>query len=216
MTQSASKHPNQPLDEGQLLLSRLVDDDLAPEELELLLDRLNDDEPLRAQWASHHLISATLQGHHQAGHTYIGLAARIQAELQEEPTILAPQRRRPKPQMVRRMVGVAIAAGVTAVTLIGVSQYGVLEGTPSAQVQAVASAPSLARPLPQQRAVVVYYSSEPKSSTQAVAVQPLHDFPAAVNRGALDAYLVNHSEFAPSTGVQGVLPYARIVSQEVR
>jgi hypothetical protein len=39
--------------------------------------------------------------------------------------------------------------------------------------------------------------------------------PAASTRG-LDVYLVNHNEYAANRGVQGMLPYVRIIGRDMQ
>ena len=40
--------------------------------------------------------------------------------------------------------------------------------------------------------------------------------PTAEDHAKLNSYLVNHQEYAPSTGMKGMLPYATFVSYDAR
>ena len=75
---------------------------------------------LKACWARYHLIKDSLQQNlPEAVDT--GLAARISASIQNEPTILAP-RPASKNAILKPLAGFAIAASVAAMAILGIQQ----------------------------------------------------------------------------------------------
>jgi sigma-E factor negative regulatory protein RseA len=91
-------------------ISELMDGQLDGVQMDLLLRRLGDAEA-QATWATYHLIGDALRG--DAG---CEVAARVNARLAQEPTVLAP---RPITSATTRGLGMSIAASVAAVTVVG-------------------------------------------------------------------------------------------------
>jgi hypothetical protein len=83
------------------------------------------------------------------------------------------------------LAGLAVAASVAVIAVLGVQQTRTPDAVPGA-VQVAANPPAPA-------------------STERAEVQ-------AQNGNRLNAYLVNHSEYAASSGIPGISPYVRIVS----
>lgn len=176
-------------------ISALADDELRGPELRQALEHLRRDAELQGAWSRYHLISDTLHAN-LASARASDLHRRVQAALEQEPTLLAPRRKAHLPSLAKQAAGFAIAASVAAVAILAVRQGDVApEGNTLAQVQ-VAQAP---RPAP-----LVQLTS---TGSPVLAAAP-------AARGRLNAYLVNHNEYSVSSGMQGVLPYVRIVSNE--
>src|SRR5713226_7260943 len=93
-------------------LSALIDGELQRKDCQAHLGRIRTDTELRRAWDDYHLIGDALRGHLSAD-----LADRVVVRLQEEPTVLAPQR---KMTSARRLAWYAMsaAASVAAVTLV--------------------------------------------------------------------------------------------------
>ena len=162
-----------------------------------VLDHLLKDEALRARWARYHLITDCLRGH--LSHTVSDISATIRHRLRDEPAILAPARKQPfgfKP-----LAGLAIAASVAVFALLAVPMG---ERAGPARPVAVAASPP---------------ASDPVSSVTLEAPPVL---PAGAGRVAsvvdqrMKNYLVNHSEFRSNGGINGIPPYARVVTFEAR
>ena len=115
------------------------------------------------------------------------LHQRISAALESEPTILAPQRR-PR-AWLKQVAGVAIAASVTGVAIIGIQSMNGVDSGPAAV------------PLAQQEE---YLRMEPTLLASGKET-------SAKSNDELNPYLVNHNEYSANSGIQGVLPYVRIV-----
>lgn len=170
-------------------LSALADGELQGDELERGLNALRDDPQLQASWKSYHVIRDSVSSNLN-DRVAPQLHQRISAALEDEPTILAPQaRRRP---WVKQAAGVAIAASVTGMAIIGVQQMNVADTGPVVQ------------PVAQQQE---YIRMAPTLVAEG------EERPAQYNE-ALDRYLVNHNEYSANSGIQGVLPYVRIVGHK--
>lgn len=169
-------------------LSALVDDELAPAEQALLLKRLAQDATLREQLARYQLISDSLQNHLPEC-VDAGFHRRISAALQDEPALTSGTRR--ISGLFRPLAGAAVAASVAVVAVLALQS--VREQEP-AGVPAVAGA-----------------AAGDDYIRAAQAPQPQ---PATGSTQTLDVYLVNHNEYAVNRGMQGMLPYMRLVGSE--
>ena len=132
-------------------LSAMMDDALEHGERERCVQRIKEDEELRAAWDVYHLIGDALRGH-----TAPQVAEQVRARLAAEPTVLAPRRpERARPRLA--WYPLAAAASVAAVALVGwlalplfdLPRGGVGPGT-IAQVEPPAA------PVPQARGVADY------------------------------------------------------------
>jgi sigma-E factor negative regulatory protein RseA len=171
-------------------LSALADGELQGDELQRGLDALRKDPELQASWGAYHLVRDSVSSNLNDEVAPL-LHRRISAALEDEPTILAPQaRRRP---WVKQAAGLAIAASVAGVAVIGVQQMNVADSGPA--VQPLAQQQEYIRMMP---TLVAEGENKP-----------------AQNNEALDRYLVNHNEYSANSGIQGVLPYVRIVGHKV-
>ena len=166
-------------------LSALVDDELVDAEQALLVRQLGADTALRERLARYQIISDALQSH-LPPRVDAGFHKGIQAALQEEPAVHAEAPR--FTGLVKPVAGLAVAASVAVVAVLSLQS---IRNEPSS-TPAMASAPVAQdylradiRPLP-------------ASSPQAPQ--------------SLDAYLVNHNEYAVN---RGMLPYVRLVGHEM-
>ncbi|UCC57350.1 MAG: sigma-E factor negative regulatory protein [Gammaproteobacteria bacterium] len=173
-------------------LSALVDDELSEAEQALLMKRLGTDSYLHRRLARYQLISDSLRNQ-LPDQIDPGFSARVQAAVLNEPTdarssIPASKR---LAALLKPVTGLAVAASVAVVAVL--SLQSVRED--AAPLPPVASTPSSADFI---RA----------DSTPEPATPPRADT-------TLDIYLVNHNEYAVNRGMQGVLPYVRILSNEI-
>lgn len=176
-------------------VSALVDDEFEPRQLDALLAQMRKDDDLRARWARYHLISDALHNNLTPG-VGLDLSHKVSAALEHEPVIFAPvwQRLLPSRRLAKRAAGVAVAASVTAVAILG-AQWNSQQG----QMAVMAANGRAAAPL------------------QVALEQPLaseHSAKEEVWVRNLDSYVVNHNEYSGSTTMHGVLPYARLVGYE--
>lgn len=170
-------------------LSALVDDELSPAEHALLVGRLTRDAVLRQRLARYQLASDGLRNH-LPGYVDPVFHHRVRAALQDEP---APQAGAGRlAGLFRPLAGVAVAASVAMVAVLALQ---------SVRQEDPAAVPPLAGAPPE---AVDYIRAE--RPPQAVAGSGIAQ--------RLDVYLVNHNEFAVNRGMQGMLPYVRLVGSE--
>jgi sigma-E factor negative regulatory protein RseA len=167
-------------------LSALVDDELDAAEQALLLRQIGADEMLRERLARYQLISDALQNH-LPPRLDVGFHNSVQAALQEEPAVHVESSR--FAGVAKPVAGLAIAASVAVVAVL--SLQSVRHESPSS-TPAMASAP----------VVQDYLRAEIKTPTAASPHAPQN----------LNAYLVNHNEYAVN---RGMLPYVRLVGHEM-
>lgn len=178
-------------------ISALVDDELRGPALRQALEQLRRDTQAQGLWSRYHLISDTLHANLATARA-ADLHLRVHAALEQEPTLLAPRRRPRLPALAKQAAGIAIAASVAAVAILAVQQDDIHpDGMTPAAMQLAQT------PRPAHEMVQLASTGSPAGVVAA---------PAA--RGRLNAYLVNHNEYSASSGMQGVLPYVRIVSNE--
>ena len=180
-------------------ISALVDDELEYG-FRFVLRTLHTNEEYKGIWGRYHLIGECLRGHLPA-YIDMHLARRINEALHNEPATHTSQR---FPRLRKSVAGLAIAASVAAIAIMGVRQMG-------SGPAATASPP------------VAYNQSGNTAEYQTVTVTSapmperpvLHSAAPDDAQSRLNRYLVNYNEYRANTGVQGTLPYVRIVAHEV-
>ncbi len=206
-------------DKARERLSALMDDELV--DFEQDIHHLQDDDSLKQCWMRYHLIRDVVSGHlPDTVAPDFGLAARVSAALEYEPTILAPRRFQPR-QLMKQAAGLAIAATVSAIAIISIQN-------PDLDQTGVAS---LAAADKQGEKVIAFSSSGQSPGGQNSALASLSDpvkganvvlsragHPHIHKPGAnrtstskFSGYLLNHNEYSVSANMQGMLPYMRIV-----
>jgi sigma-E factor negative regulatory protein RseA len=105
-------------------LSAFVDGELTDHEMNAVLANLRNRAELRERWARYHLIS---DGIHRNLPTRMphDLRGRVARALEREPVVMMPPARRSRhvPSWVKQAAGVAVAASVTAVAIIGFQNF---------------------------------------------------------------------------------------------
>lgn len=197
-------------------ISALVDGELDEQERHAAVDALLSQSDARKSWGRYHLIGDALR--RSLPHTIDnGFSARVMAALEDEPTVLAP-RARPLSHLGQRLAGLAVAASVAAVAVLGVQfMYQQDEGAP---IQPMAQAPTGLSPMPQRNIAQATMQSQiqstihPNIQTVTQSAGPVARIPATVNHfnPRLNKYLVDHNQLASRAIMQGVIPYARIVA----
>lgn len=116
-------------DELKSQISAFVDGELPDNETELLLRRLSQHAELRAQVASYLAIGRAIRGEH-APSGMPQLRQRILAELGEAVADTEPAADFAPSRIMRPLVGVAVAASVALIALVGLRQVGTgVDGT---------------------------------------------------------------------------------------
>ncbi|MGH8119410.1 MAG: sigma-E factor negative regulatory protein [Gammaproteobacteria bacterium] len=180
-------------------ISALVDDELNQGSRFVLL-ALKDDQDSKGAWGRYHLIGECLRGHLPA-FVDMQLAARISEALHDTKF---PRSSHRSTRLLKSVAGLAIAASVAAVAILGVRQMGsdpAATGTPPVAFQQTGTE-----------------SDYPTVTITAGTAQdqPARNFKAPDDaQSRLNRYLVNYNEYRANAGMQGTLPYVRIVAHEV-
>lgn len=168
-------------------LSALLDDELADSEQPLLLRQLDKQPELRERLSHYQTISDALHDN-LPQQIDTRFYERVHAAVQQEAAIdAAPSR---FAALLTPLAGLAVAASVAVVAVVSLQT---VRQQDAAATASVATAPT----------VDSYIRAENAPA------------PVVPARG-LDVYLVNHNEFAVNRGMQGMLPYVRIVGQDVQ
>lgn len=186
-------------------LSALLDGELTTAQANGVLDTLERDPELRGLWERYHLIGGALRGE-DAVVAYRDIADRTRARIASEPTLLAPRGARTgRPSRLAPFAGVALAASAAFLAVFAVpSLFEPAATHPTASTMAQTALPAPARESG------VFVSERFRIGRP---VQRWHvDQPALASK--LDRLLVNHQEYAPATGINGMLPYATLVSYD--
>jgi sigma-E factor negative regulatory protein RseA len=161
-------------------ISEFMDGELAQREAGGALESLRNEGEAREVWRSYHLIGDLMRDPHALP---AGFAARVSERIAQEPTVLAPSRRRIEASRMP-VWALSAAASVAAVVLVGWVAFG-----PRDEPQLAASKPPV------------------MAAQETPQVAP----PAAAND-----YLLAHQGYSPRNSLQGVAPYVRTVSGNVR
>ena len=177
-------------------LSALVDDELGEAEQDLLTRQIARDSELGQRLLRYQLISDAMQNH-LPERVDPGFGRRVHDALRNEPAGQGNAIARGRlAGLLRPVAGLAVAASVAVVAVTALQNNRQEPAAPPA----VATAP----------ADSTYIRAQ--DGALAVAARP---GPRA-GRNNLDIYLVNHNEYAASRGMQGMLPYVRIVGHDMK
>ena len=188
------------------LISALVDDELETGSA-FILNAMKDDQESRQLWQRYHLIGEAMKGN-LPEHVDINLSDRIIKAIENESIPSMPARG--LQPFLKPIAGFAIAASVTVVAILGVRQAGIEPGssTTGSSTPVVASTTSGNSNYRLATATTATSVNNPDNPPQHYAM-PV-DAESRLNR-----YLVNYNEYRSNVGVQGMLPYVRIVAHEV-
>ena len=111
-------------------LSAMFDDELAPEECELLARRLSRDEQLKARWGRYAVIGAAIRSE-RGVRLNAPLAGRVSAVLLAEPALVTTPGARPAAvRWWQPLAGAAVAAGVAVGCVLWLRAQDPLAGAP--------------------------------------------------------------------------------------
>lgn len=192
-------------------LSAWMDGELPDEEAPLLLKRLEEDRGLRFRLQRYHLIRDALKGALPEMINY-RMAEQVDREIQDLPSgevgepAVAPLGVQAGQRWLKPLAGVAIAASVAVVAILGVRLLNTSEqqGPPVAQIAGSS--------LPAGVQTVADNPAPPQIYRAGQTIGWTVSDPEVRQR--LNDYLVNHSEYASSTGMQGMPPRVRIVGYD--
>jgi len=205
-------------------ISALVDGELDEQEHQASVDKLLAHSENRKAWGRYHLIGDTLKRSLPKGMDH-DFSSRVMAALDNEPTVLAPPAPA-KPSWGQRVAGLAVAASVTAVAILGVQFMYQQDGqtltpqmaqtsmglSPTAQSQVARVNLQQSQPGVQQSRVQQSLRANMQTVTQSSVAMAHSPKPVNQFHSRLNKYLVDHNQQAPRAAVQGMIPYARIVA----
>ncbi len=191
-------------------LSALVDDELTQEASSVIESLLEDDEA-KETWARYHLIGDSLRGHLPG---QIGdISGNVSQAIASEPTILAPAKKsanRKSSDLMKPVMGFAIAASVAAVAIFNVQQAN--------QISETGQIPETGQPVIAQSSIA---TGQPSFTTSIATPQLVNQETGqaqiyqAVNIDyRMNRYLVNYNEYRANKGVSGMPPHVRMVANE--
>jgi negative regulator of sigma E activity len=193
-------------------ISALIDGELDAYEQHKAVDELLAHDKNRKAWGRYHLISDTLK-HSLPGSIDHDFSSRVMAALDDEPTVLAPSSRTSWGQ---RAAGLAVAASVAAVAVLGVQfMYQQDSQAPVAQLAQQGSPAQDTTLMAKKNAQRVGMQANVQTVTESATTAG--NASIGVKKGLkrfhphLNKYLVDHNQ-QTSQAVQGVVPYARIVA----
>jgi sigma-E factor negative regulatory protein RseA len=185
-------------------ISALVDDELTHESSPAI-DSLLQDNEAKETWARYHLIGDSLRG--CLPRHIVDISTNVSQAIASEPTVLAPVKKKSS-DLMKPVMGFAIAASVAAVAIFNVQQSNQISETGQisktgqvviAQSSIATSQPSLATSIATPQLV-----TQQKGQAQVYQVRNIDP--------RLNRYLVNHNEYRANTGVSGMPPHVRMVA----
>ena len=204
-------------------LSQFMDDEIKDEDGRLI-DKLMHDPGVRDTWWRYHLVSDVLK-HEAPMLAHRDLARRISAALETEPAILIPKSFLRRRDWVKPLAGLAIAASVALLAIIGIQHRGEeIPGiTPAVTSQTVAQTTpqvpeTVAQPIEELAPVATPIMRQFQPPATLASVETREDQPAPVmspEYSRMNSYLLNYNEYRTrETRMQGMLPYVRIIAHE--
>ena len=178
-------------------LSAWMDGELADEEKGLLIKRLEQDPDLQGCWMRYHAISDALCRELPLAIDRC-FATRVMEVIANEPDVKRASNHFHSgsvPTFLRPAAGLMIAASVAAIAILSVQSVTRQVAPPTAQVPAAGVSRLYARLTP--------------SVARTAWNRPSPEMASRLNN-----YLINHSEYAAMTSMQGMLPYVRIAGYE--
>lgn len=171
-------------------LSALVDGELPDSERELLLRRMETDEDLRKTWRRYNLVHDVLH-RNLPQHVDSGFTDRVMTAIADEDLVAPPLAVHVR-KFLRPLAGLAIAASVAALAIIGIQNFGVTTSDSD---------------------ISIATGSKPDSGFRQVSGTRWDTKQPGVD-ARLNGYLVNHNEYSSATSLQGILQYRRIVGYD--
>jgi sigma-E factor negative regulatory protein RseA len=171
-------------------LSALVDDELT-HEASPAVNNLLEDKEAKETWSRYHLIGDSLRGH--LPEHIVDVSSNVSQAIASEPAILAPRKK--SSDLMKPVMGFAIAASVAAVAIFNVQQAKQIPETG----QPVIAQSSIATNQPS----LIASTAIPQQKDQARNANP-----------RLNRYLVNYNEYRSNTGVRGMPPHVRMVAND--
>ncbi len=188
-------------------ISALMDGELDGRDREIAIENIEIDLETRRSWQRYHLIGDTLRNTLPST-VNPDLAAKLNTMLENEPAILAPRssNRFLKKEFLKPVAGLAIAASVTAVAVLGLhGSDRKVPGSSATEVAQTSNVPENAPMANSSMAKIV------PSTVRTVKYEPIEN---TIEAQRLNQYILNHNQVNARFGIQGVSPNARLVGHE--
>lgn len=196
-------------------LSELMDGEIEDRHLARCLRRFAEDRDYRARFSRYVAVRDCLR-RDPPGVAAGDLADRVIAALEDEPVVLAPRRRRVLDGAVGRLLkpaaGLAIAASVAVVAVLGLRDARLGGENPAAPISAQQPTTLAGQPASSQQGRLS--GLPPIQYPDATLQAPVAQTASATDRAWLNNYLLRHNEAAGAVGRTGFIPYVHIVTRE--
>ena len=188
-------------------LSALVDQELDQEQSHSQFSQVIKDDQLLSSWQNYHLIGQVIRD--EVGDTRSDLSAKIARQLEAEPTVLAPKTARSLASKEKtradshrsERAGVLQASGLFALAASIVLVAVVSLERPDSADNLGESAQQVA-------------SLNTSAASQATPNTPISNEKLAQMSGEFGEMLAGHGEFTSSAGLNGLVAYAKLVSNQ--
>lgn len=189
-------------------ISALMDGELDSRERSIAIENMEVDPETMRSWQRYHIIGDTMRNT-MPSTVKPDLAEKLNKMLENEPAILALKSKRwPGNKInnyVKPLAGLAIAASVTAVAIIGLQSSN--QQTPGFDAN-VAQVVVNGSDTPTIESTIVKVAP---STVRTVKYEPVEN---TIESKHLNSYILNHNQFNSRMRVQGVSPNARLVGHE--
>jgi sigma-E factor negative regulatory protein RseA len=187
---------NERINDSQLeKLSAFLDGELSEQEQDALVTQLASDSALRSKLARFHSVSAHLQADDLPRVDASSIAAAVSASIHDEPTVLAPRKKRSSFKMQRLALGTALAATVAAVA-VSVAPQLLDPGSEALPPETFAFAPRLSVPTVDATTVALGGWAPSAQARETDNNQQRWKLLKPDVQNKLDTYLLEHNEFA--------------------
>lgn len=177
-------------------ISSMVDDELPQQEQELLMSRMQKDPALRQQWARYHIIGEVMRKQRVMNEND-SIVLPVAQVIVDEPSYQERHKTSFLQSALKPVLSLAVAASVAMVSIALVRNM--------VSQEKGYDAPVMARMDPLPMTAPAYVQVNSRSNMDVIRLQQNH---------RLNQYLVNHSEYASSNRVRGMLPYVRVVASD--
>lgn len=194
-------------------ISSLMDDALEQQELDAFMQDLKRDPVDEAERIKRYQIMGDAMRNDLNAVSFMDISAAVQRAIDNEPELdYTPQKSVRRffdfSAWLRPLGGVAIAASVAMVTVVSFRTLETSSDTGAGQtVASVQSAvpPQFITPVNPQISQQIQVVSTDRNAT-----------PNSITQKQLNDYMMNHSEYAGQTSIQGMMPYVRVVSLDAK
>jgi len=176
------------LEDYEKKMALLLDNELSVREALDVLQQIEKSEQLKLKWNRYNISSSALKSNI---FPVVDLTSQLSKRLESEPAILVTQHKKAS-SYKGKMIAAALAASVALVTVITMSKF----EEPSLIDNAIPT---------------VAVKSPPPSIDPLLAI----DSESPTLNPRFNRYLFTHNESTYETGMQGILPYARVVSYDM-